>query len=617
VEAEQAADAVEREAEPELDGLELGADDDEQREAARAARQPRVQQADGLERNLLLELKLEDARVARLRAVVGEEAAALEPAAADGEPDAGRRLEADREVGLAEVAAAFGEGQRGGEPHPLDDRGERPELEARRPRKLRHDAVAVGAHADRDGLDRERPERDVERQLRFEPRAAAEVEAVVVRPAGGQLEARAQPVVRENLFEEAVAVAGRDDERGLDHLGQHAEVLLGRREVRLGRDAQALGLEARPRRAAETRDGRAGLGQALDFDARREPVGVARRVEEQADAVGADGEGVHAGRHAGAQTPLLEPLFERDAAEGRDDESEVAALGRRERKRRADLRGRLGFEPEGERAGREVLGVAEVDAVLRLDAVGGVGPEHRQQVREAREELVGRALRVGPGLQAAGADVLCAQHVAGRFEQVDDAAEVKSGARVRDADEFPGGVEDGRGERFEVGRLDDREQHGEVVEDGRLRLQMRNRHRADEVAPELLELRRLRALFEDGGDGADGGEGGVGRVERLAQLGERLRRLVEKFGERLEARHELVEPGLQLAHGQPRDLVQVPADRGRHVAQHVLALGHHAQRREEHGEPGQQSFLCVAAHDPSCGFFGFGNCGSRWSSETV
>ena len=179
-------------------------------------------------------------------------------------------------------------------------------------------------------------------------------------------------------------------------------------------------------------------------------------------------------------------------------------------------------------------------------------------------------------------------------------------------DEVTGRVEDRPRQGLEVGRLNNREQHGEVVEDGRVRLEVRNRHRADEVAPELLELRRLRAFGEHGGNGADGLEGRLSRVERLAQFGERLWRRVEYAGERIEAGGELVEPGLQLEDGQARDFVQVPPDRCRHVAHRVRALGDHAQRREQDGQPDEQHILGVAAHGvTSCGLFGFGNCGSR------
>ena len=103
----------------------------------------------------------------------------------------------------------------------------------------------------------------MQRELCLEPPAAAEVKAGLVRPAGGQLELRAQAVVRQNFLQEAVAVARRHHQRGVDDLGQHAELLLGRRQRRLGRNAQALGLQARARRAAEARDGCSRLGLAF------------------------------------------------------------------------------------------------------------------------------------------------------------------------------------------------------------------------------------------------------------------------------------------------------------------------------------------------------------------
>ena len=63
VDAEQPADAEEREAEAELDRRELGADDEDQREAVAAVGQLGVEDADGLDVDDVLELQLERAGV--------------------------------------------------------------------------------------------------------------------------------------------------------------------------------------------------------------------------------------------------------------------------------------------------------------------------------------------------------------------------------------------------------------------------------------------------------------------------------------------------------------------------------------------------------------------------
>ena len=70
--------------------------------------QLRVDQADRLERQEVGDRQLERAGVLALVEVEEEVAAALDDAGVDGEADAVRRLEAEREVGRAEVALAVG-----------------------------------------------------------------------------------------------------------------------------------------------------------------------------------------------------------------------------------------------------------------------------------------------------------------------------------------------------------------------------------------------------------------------------------------------------------------------------------------------------------------------------
>ena len=107
VQAEQPADAVEREAEAELDGLELRGDDDEQGEAALLTGQPGFEQADRLERDAILELELEKAGVTAFVGLEAQEATALEAAAVDDEADAFGRLEAEVEREVAEGAGGL------------------------------------------------------------------------------------------------------------------------------------------------------------------------------------------------------------------------------------------------------------------------------------------------------------------------------------------------------------------------------------------------------------------------------------------------------------------------------------------------------------------------------
>ena len=72
---------------------------------ALAVRQPRLEQPDRLERELILELQLQHARVARQLRLEPQEPAALEPAAVDRQAEAGGRLEMRRQSEQPEIAA--------------------------------------------------------------------------------------------------------------------------------------------------------------------------------------------------------------------------------------------------------------------------------------------------------------------------------------------------------------------------------------------------------------------------------------------------------------------------------------------------------------------------------
>src|SRR5207247_2593921 len=101
---DQPADAVEREAEAELDRLELGRDHEDEREATAWSRKPRLEQAERLDRDAV-DVELDDARVAP-RGVVQPEAAAARdrPGGPDGARGWGGRGR-DREAGAAREGA--------------------------------------------------------------------------------------------------------------------------------------------------------------------------------------------------------------------------------------------------------------------------------------------------------------------------------------------------------------------------------------------------------------------------------------------------------------------------------------------------------------------------------
>ena len=135
-----------------------------------------------------------------------EVAAALDDAGVEREADAVRRLEAEPEVGGAEVAVAAGrERQLDAQPDVLDDGLQRSELALDRRAELERDRAVVRADGDRRRLDLDRPELDVRRQLELEAATAAEVDALAAREADDQRQVDLEPVGRQQRGEEAVA----------------------------------------------------------------------------------------------------------------------------------------------------------------------------------------------------------------------------------------------------------------------------------------------------------------------------------------------------------------------------------------------------------------------------
>jgi hypothetical protein len=108
MDGQQPADTVEREAPAQLDGREIRIDQRQQR-IALATGHLGGDQSERLERELV-ELQLQHAAVFVLLRLEFEESAAAHAGRVDDEADAGRWLEAEREIYKSEVAATLGEG---------------------------------------------------------------------------------------------------------------------------------------------------------------------------------------------------------------------------------------------------------------------------------------------------------------------------------------------------------------------------------------------------------------------------------------------------------------------------------------------------------------------------
>ncbi len=98
VDADQPTDAAQGKAVAQLDGRELGGDDDQQREALRPVRHAGAEQADRLERDAALDLELQDAGVLLVFRVKGEIAPADDRLRVEDQPRTVRWLGVQHDV---------------------------------------------------------------------------------------------------------------------------------------------------------------------------------------------------------------------------------------------------------------------------------------------------------------------------------------------------------------------------------------------------------------------------------------------------------------------------------------------------------------------------------------
>ena len=160
-------------------------------------------------------------------------AAALDHAGVDRQADAVGRLEAEREVGGAEVAVAVGrEGQLDAQADVLDDGLQRAELALDGCAGFERDDARSRAYGQRGRDDLDRPELDVRGQADLETAAPAEVDALLARQPDEQGDVDDEAVPGEQRREEAVGVVARrlhDDATALEvELDEHVERAAGR-----------------------------------------------------------------------------------------------------------------------------------------------------------------------------------------------------------------------------------------------------------------------------------------------------------------------------------------------------------------------------------------------------
>src|SRR5262249_22758816 len=108
-------------------------------------------------------------------------------------------------------------------------------------------------------------ERELERQLDFEPAATAELETGARRGVDAEITARLDAFRRQHLLQEAIAIPGHDREREVDDIDAHDE-LRGVAEHSAKRDAEFTHGKHRLARLTEQHDLRVPLRGASHAD---------------------------------------------------------------------------------------------------------------------------------------------------------------------------------------------------------------------------------------------------------------------------------------------------------------------------------------------------------------
>ncbi len=556
VEAQQPAHADEHEAVAELQpAAELGRDDHEQREAGRAVGVLGRDQPDRLQAQEVGDGELERARVLAAVDVDEQVAAALDHARVDREPDAVGWLEAEREVGGAEVPVAVGrEAELDAQPDVLDHGLQRAELALDRRAGFERDDAWLGADRQRGRDDLDRPELDVRRQADLQAAAAAEVDPLLAREPDEQRDVDDQAVAGKQRGQEAVGVVARR----LDHDPPALQVGLDERVEAAARRAHAPHQRHRAELdaagvARSGQDDRVALA-AVDRDAEAELATDGRR----------------AGQEIEQHVELIRPDEDPDAAGGveRALEHDRDVLG--DVDRLLELAARVGQQGESGRLARARVR-ERVDADARLDLVvaearaqqrgahvAAVGVSDRRPLHEDRLDGIGHAVedRLDPERLGRVGDVIDEGLLVevGLAELV-GVAEDRRRVVQQLGDVLPGDHAPHKGAaQAGGGDLDEPYDAGELQQLANARLvveQVLDRKEVDELARELGdELRRVDGPRQAGGapDVRDRAERRADRLQErrravgvdvagLHELDDRLRRRLQRRERGWDGRH--------------------------------------------------------------------------------
>ncbi len=198
---------------------------------------------------LPLIVELDDAAVLALVRVEEQVATTADGGGVDGDADARRRLEAERQVGEPDVLAGRCEVDPDAQAEAVDRRQHRPELHVEAGRRLELEdrsffgALAAAPQRKVEIVDADPGERRGDGQVDVEGRRAVEREPGPARPDDLRVELEVEGVGRHGLLDERVGIVEGDDEAGARGGGVSAGT---QREARLGVAGLALDRQAQP-----------------------------------------------------------------------------------------------------------------------------------------------------------------------------------------------------------------------------------------------------------------------------------------------------------------------------------------------------------------------------------
>ena len=231
MDAYQAANAGQFEAQPQLDRRKLGADHEQEGIPRLASRHFSEQDAESFEVDLVFDVQLRHAEVLATLGVAVEVAATGDDFGVDFDADAVGRFEVQVCIGEAEVGglAIFRRGQQGPNAHFIHVRCKRPQLQPARQRCIKHPALIALQFAEAQlkiGDEDRFSDFFIDWDDNFPAKPAFYIKAPAIGITNSQVESVLNAVFRQYFFEKTISVAGNQVEATVGKFQLNGSVLL-------------------------------------------------------------------------------------------------------------------------------------------------------------------------------------------------------------------------------------------------------------------------------------------------------------------------------------------------------------------------------------------------------